>query len=145
MILKPVEHVLPFDLPILAELSRDLLDLLSVRCPHPSPIQHFQDPDLLLSRVPPGPSRVRFCLHSSQPINQEAQDQTQKKKRVALLGRMTANIRLWSLPNNNNKRERERETMKWRNNGIHVSDSIWLDQGFDDDDDDEDVFYLGLS
>ena len=63
VVLEPVEHVLAFDLAELAELCRDLLDLLRVRGSHPSPVQRLQYPYLLLRRVPPRPSRVSLDLY----------------------------------------------------------------------------------
>lgn len=64
VVLEPVEHVLSFDLPKLAELSRDLLYLLRVRSAHSSPVQSLQYPYLFLRWIPPCPSRVRLNLRS---------------------------------------------------------------------------------
>lgn len=63
VVLEPIEHVLAFDLTVLAELHRDLLDLLRVGSSHPPSVQHLQYSDLLLRRVPTCPSRVCFHLH----------------------------------------------------------------------------------
>ena len=63
MVLEPVKHVLPFDLPILAELCSYLFYLLCIRSTHSASIQHLQDPNLFLGWIPPRPTWMCFHLH----------------------------------------------------------------------------------
>lgn len=63
VVLKPVEHIFPFYLPVFPKLRRDLFDLLGVRRSHSPSVEHFQDTYLLLRRIPPRPAgmRLRRC------------------------------------------------------------------------------------
>ena len=53
VILKPVEHILPFDVTIRPQPSSYLLYLLSSWCPYSLLVQVLQHAYLLLRRVPP--------------------------------------------------------------------------------------------
>lgn len=62
VVLKPIKHILAFDLAVVAELGGDVLDLLRIGSPHSSPIKRLQYPNLFLRGIPPRTPGVRLHL-----------------------------------------------------------------------------------
>ena len=57
VVLKPVKHVLPFDMTVGLKPASYLLYLLCARRPYPLHVQALKHADLLLRGIPPGASR----------------------------------------------------------------------------------------